>query len=159
VNDKALREHLRKLLTGSEAHIDWKAAVDDMPPRLRGAKLQGSPHTLWELLEHARIAQWDILEFSRDPKHVSPDFPSGYWPDSAAPPNDAAWDKSVKTFETDLDAMAKLVSNPATDLFAPLPHGSGQTVLREALLLADHNAYHLGQFVLVRRMLGSWSEG
>ena len=159
MNDKSLREHLGKLLTGSEAHIDWKAAVDDMPPKLRGAKLQGSPHTLWELLEHARIAQWDILEFSRDPKHVSPDFPSGYWPASAVPPNDAAWDKSVKAFETDLDAMAQLVSNPATDLFAPIPHGSGQTILREALILADHNAYHLGQFVLVRRMLGSWSEG
>jgi hypothetical protein len=157
MNDKALREHLRKLLTGSEAHIDWKAAVADTPSRLQGAKLQGSPHTLWELLEHARIAQWDILEFSRDSKHVSPDFPSGYWPASSAPANDVAWDKSVKAFETDLDAMAKLVSNPATDLFAPIPHGSGQTILREALLLADHNAYHLGQFVLVRRMLGSWS--
>jgi hypothetical protein len=159
MNDKALREHLRKLLTSSEAHIDWKSAVDDIPPKLRGAKLLGSPHTLWELLEHARIAQWDILEFSRNPKHVSPDFPSGYWPESSAPPNDAAWDKSVKAFEADLEAMAKLVANPETDLFAPIPHGEGQTILREALVLADHNAYHLGQFVLVRRMLGSWSEG
>jgi hypothetical protein len=158
MNEKALREHLRKLLTSSEAHIDWKAAVDDMPPKLRGANLLGSPHTLWELLEHARIAQWDILEFSRNAKHVSPDFPSGYWPASSAPPNDAAWDKSVKAFEADLEAMAKLVANPDTDMFAPIPHGSGQTILREALLLADHNAYHLGQFVLVRRMLGSWNE-
>lgn len=156
MNDKALREHLQKVITSSEAHVDWKDAAKDMPATLRGEKPKGAPHSAWELLEHVRIAQWDILEFSRNAKHASPDFPDGYWPKSVAPPDEAAWDKSIRAFEKDLEAMAKLVADPNTDLFAPIPHGSGQTVLREALLLADHNAYHLGQFVLLRRMLGAW---
>lgn len=159
MNEKALREHLLKLLSGSEAHVDWKSAVEEVPADLRGTKPPGAPHSLWELLEHARIAQWDILEFSRNSKHVFPDFPSGYWPASSAPPNEAAWDKSIRAFETDLEAMAKLVANPRTDLLMPIAHGAGQTILREALVLADHNAYHLGQFVLLRRMLGAWKEG
>jgi uncharacterized damage-inducible protein DinB len=104
-----------------------------------------------------RIAQWDILEFVRNPKHVSPDFPAGYWPPAPAPPNGGAWEKSVAAFRADFDALAALVEDPATDLFTPLPHGDGQTVLREALLVADHNAYHLGQLVLVRRLLGAWT--
>src|SRR5208282_3293884 len=158
MNEKSLRRQLAEFLGWHDAHLDWPEALADFPARLRGARPEGAAHSAWELLEHARIAQWDILEFSRNPKHVSPDFPSGYWPESSAPPNDAAWDKSVKAFESDLEAMAKLVASPETDLFAPIPHGSGQTILRQALLLADHNAYHLGQFVLVRRMLGSWSE-
>ncbi|MGH9736386.1 MAG: DinB family protein, partial [Candidatus Acidiferrales bacterium] len=123
--------------------------------KARGVRPTGSPHSLWELLEHARIAQWDILEFSRDPKHVSPDFPSGYWPESPAPPSEAAWDKSAKDLLSDMEAMRKLLEE-TKDLLAAIPHGSGQTVLREALLAADHNAYHLGQFVLVRRLLGAW---
>jgi hypothetical protein len=110
------------------------------------------------LLEHTRIAQWDILEFSRNSKHVSPDFPGGYWPKTPLPPNDAAWEKSWKGFQNDLNAMIALVKNPKTDLFAAIPHGDGQTVLREVLLLADHNAYHLGQFVDLRRALGAWPE-
>ncbi len=105
------------------------------------------------------IAQWDILEFSRNPKHVSPKFPDGYWPEGDAPPDDGAWDRSVTAFREDLQAMQDLVADPKTDLFARIPHGSGQTVLREALLVADHNAYHLGQLVCVRRALGAWPEG
>jgi len=108
------------------------------------------------LLEHMRIAQWDILEFSRDPKHVSPDWPAGYWPESPEPPNTKAWGKSLKTFARDLAAMKRLVVNPTTDLFARIPHGTGQTILREALLVADHNAYHLGQVIVLRRLLGAW---
>lgn len=157
MDEKSLREHLRNALKSSEAHADWKSALADMPAKLRGVKPEGAPHTPWELLEHARIAQWDILEFSRNAKHVSPDFPSGYWPESPAPPNDAAWNKSAQQLERDLEAMSKLVGDPKTNLFAPIPHGSGQTILREALLLADHNAYHLGQLVLLRRMLGAWT--
>ena len=156
MDDKALRQQLQKLLTSGEAHVEWDAAVKNLPAKLRGAKPNGAPYSAWELLEHARIAQWDILEFSRNPKHVSPDFPSGYWPETAAPPDDAAWDKSVRQFEKDRDAMSKLVADPKTDLFARIPHGSGQTILREALLVADHNAYHLGQFVLLRKMLAAW---
>src|SRR5437870_5365390 len=128
------------------------------PARLRGAKPPGVPHTPWRLLEHLRIAQWDILEFTRDPHHVSPPWPEGYWPASDAPPDDGAWDRSVAAFRADLRAMQDLVADPATDLFTPLPHGEGQTALREALLVADHNAYHLGQLVVVRRLLGAWEE-
>ena len=114
--------------------------------------------TAWQLLEHMRIAQWDIVEFSRNPEHVSPDFPDGYWPPADAPPNQRSWAQSVARFREDLKAMRKLVSDPATDLMAPIPHGDGQTVLREALLVADHNAYHLGQLVLLLRLLKQWPE-
>jgi hypothetical protein len=130
-----------------------------LPAELRGRKPAGVPHTPWRLLEHMRIAQWDILEFSRNPRHVSPKFPDGYWPEGDAPPDEAAWDRSVAAFRADLKAMQELVADPATDLFAPLAHGEGQTVLREALLVADHNAYHLGQMVVVRRALGAWPDG
>ncbi|HLV95022.1 MAG TPA: DinB family protein [Candidatus Acidoferrales bacterium] len=156
MDEKTLREQIGEMLNKSEAHVDWKEALEDVPAKLRGVRPAGSPHSLWELLEHVRIAQWDILEFSRDPKHVSPDFPSGYWPESPAPPSEAAWDKSVKDFLRDVDAMGKLLGDPKADLLKPIPHGSGQTILREALLAADHSAYHLGQFVLIRRLLGNW---
>jgi hypothetical protein len=157
-HDRALRDHLLYLLRGGGAHLDFEAAIADLPLNLRGGKLPGLPHTPWRLLEHMRIAQWDILEFSRKPKHVSPSFPDGYWPNGDAPPDDTAWDRSVASFRADLKAMEDLVADPATDLFAPIPHGDGQTILRESLLVADHNAYHLGQLVTVRRMLGAWPE-
>jgi len=144
------------LLSGHGAHLDWKAAFARIPPKLWGIRPEGLPHSAWELLEHMRIAQWDILEFSRDPKHVSPNWPAGYWPESPEPPNTKAWEKSVKIFARDLAAMKKLVVNPRTDLFARIPHGAGQTILREALLVADHNAYHLGQVIVLRRLLGAW---
>jgi uncharacterized damage-inducible protein DinB len=152
----ALRQQLAKYLESSEAHASWRDAFGEMPPELRGAKFVGSPHTAWQLLEHLRLAQWDILEFSRDPKHVSPDFPLGYWPSSAAPGDEAAWDASVRAFRQDVDEMRKLILDPRTDLFAKIPHGSGQTILREVLVLIDHNAYHLGQLVLLRRLLDAW---
>jgi hypothetical protein len=155
----ALREHLLYLLRGGGAHLDFEAAIADLPPQLRGARVPGLPHTPWRLLEHLRIAQWDILEFSRNPRHVSPPFPAGYWPQGDAPPDADSWDRSVEAFRQDLRAMQDLVAEPATDLFAPIPHGEGQTILREALLVADHNAYHLGQLVVVRRLLGAWPEG
>ena len=156
-NDKLLREHLLYVLKGGGAHLDFETAIANLPAELRGAKPAGVPHTPWRLLEHMRICQWDILEFSRNPRHFSPKFPDGYWPAGDAPPNAAAWDKSLAAFRTDLRAMQDLVADPATDLFAKIPHGDGQTILREALLVADHNAYHLGQLVVVRRALGAWS--
>jgi hypothetical protein len=156
VNDKSLREHLVALLSGRGAHIDWKASFTGIPSKMRGIRPNGLPYSLWELLEHLRIAQWDILEFSRDAKHVSPEWPKGYWPGSPAPPNAKAWDMSLKLFSRDLAAMKKLVGSPKTDLFARIPHGTGQTILREALLVADHNSYHLGQVLTVRRLLGIW---
>ena len=155
-NDRSLRQHLLYLLGGGGAHADFDGAVADLPAALRGVRPPGVPWSPWELLEHMRIAQWDILEFSRDPKHVSPKWPKGYWPKSAAPRNGAAWEKSVAGFREDLAAMRQLVEDPKTDLHARIPHGDGQTILREALLVADHNAYHLGQLVLVRRLLGAW---
>lgn len=156
-HDQAVRQHLLDLLQGGNAHVKFEAVVKDFPERLRGKKPEGQPHTAWRLLEHMRIAQWDILEFSRNPQHASPKWPEGYWPKTEAPPSAAAWTKSVAGFQKDLKAMEALVSNPKTDLYAPLSWGDGQTVLREALLVADHNAYHLGQLVTLRRLLGAWA--
>jgi uncharacterized damage-inducible protein DinB len=153
-----LRDHLLYLLGGGGAHLDFDKAIAGLPPKLRGARVKNLAHTPWRLVEHLRIAQWDILEFCRNPRHASPEWPDGYWPESNAPPSAAAWNRSVAAFRSDLQAMQDLVADPKTDLFTPLPHGQGQTVLREALLLADHNAYHLGQLVVVRRLLGAWPD-
>lgn len=158
MNDQALRHHVDYLLGGGGAHLDFDKAIAGLPPAKRGVRAPNSPHTAWRLLEHLRIAQWDILEFSRTPKHVSPDWPAGYWPKGDAPPDDKAWDKSVAAFKSDLAAMRALVNDPKTDLFAKIPWGDGQTILREALLVADHNAYHLGQLVELRRAIGAWDE-
>ncbi len=154
--DRTLREHLGKLLTGKQAHVDFDTATSALPLKLQAKRPQGAPHTPWEILEHLRIAQRDILEFSRNPKHVSPDFPAGYWPEEAAPPEPGSWEWSVGLFQADLKMFREFVQDPATDLYAPIPHGDGQTVLREVLVLADHNAYHLGELVVVRRLLGAW---
>jgi DinB superfamily len=151
-----LRKHLLELLKGGHAHVDFDAVVAGFPVEKAGEKPGGAPHTAWQLLEHIRISQWDILEFSRNPKHVSPEWPEGYWPATHAPTVKADWNNSVRTFRADLKAMMDLVADPASDLFARIPHGQGQTLLREALLVADHNSYHLGQLVTVRRLLGAW---
>jgi len=155
-SDQSLRKHLVDLLEGGAAHVDFEAAVANLPIDLRGARPASLPHSPWRLLEHMRIAQRDILEFSRDPHHASPKWPEGYWPRGDAPPDAAAWDGSVEAFRADLQAMKELVTNPGTDLFTPIPHGQGQTILRETLLVADHNAYHLGQLIIIRRLLGAW---
>ncbi len=155
-HDRSLRKHLLELLEGGSAHAEFDDVVKGLPPKLRGAKPANFPHSPWMLLEHLRLAQWDILEFSRNPKHVSPPWPAGYWPKTAAPPNAAAWNKSIQQFRRDLKAMQALVANPETDLFARIPWGDGQTTLREALLVADHNAYHVAQLLDVRRLLGAW---
>jgi hypothetical protein len=155
-DDQALREQLAALLKGGGAHVHFMDAIEGFPPAKRGAFVEGLPHTGWQLLEHVRIAQWDILEFSRNPAHVSPGFPEGYWPKTPGPPDEAAWEKSVDGFQHDLQEMIKVVKNRKTNLCAAIPHGDGQTILREALLVADHNAYHLGQLVYLRRALGAW---
>jgi hypothetical protein len=154
--DKALRQHLVSLLRGGHAHATFDDAVKNLAPALRGKRPKGAEHSPWEILEHLRIAQWDLLEFSRDAGHQSPDWPSGYWPSTASPPDAQAWEKSVGAFRKDLDALCALVERRSTDLFRKIPHGDGQTILREALLTADHNAYHVGELVLVRRLLGAW---
>jgi hypothetical protein len=155
---KALRDHLLYLLQGGGAHLHFDKAVADLPTGLRGRVVPPLPYSPWQLLEHMRIAQWDILEFSRNAAHVSPPWPEGYWPGDKAPPDDRAWDQAADSFREDLAAMCALVADPAADLLAAIPHGEGQTILREALLVADHNAYHLGQLVVVRRLLGCWPE-
>ena len=154
--ESSLRQHVVDLLSSEHAHVSLRKALDGLPAKSRGLRPKGAEHTVWELLEHLRMAQWDILEFSRDAQHVSPKFPEGYWPAGSAPPSEAAWKKSVADFDRDLEAMKKLVLDENSDLFAQIPYGDGQTILREALLLADHNAYHIGQIVLVRRLLGDW---
>jgi hypothetical protein len=157
MNDSPLQKHLINLLSFEGAHVGLEEAVRGLAPELRGKKIKGAPHTAWQLVEHMRIAQWDILEFARNAKHVSPKFPEGYWPKSDAPPSEAAWKKSIASFRQDLEEMKKVVAEADEEqLYAPIPHGDGQTLLREALLLADHNSYHLGQLVMLRKMLGAW---
>ena len=151
-----VREHTIDLLKSSHAHATFDAAVADFPPAQRGVRPKGLPYSAWELLEHIRIAQWGILEFSRDPKHISPKWPEGYWPKTPSPPSAAAWNKSVKSVRASLQAMEDLVADRKNELFTPFAHGTGQTLLREAFLVADHNAYHVGQLVLLRRLLGAW---
>ena len=155
-HDRELRRHVLDLLAGEGAHAKFEEVVSGIPSTVRGTKPTGFPHSAWMLLEHMRITQWDILEFSRNPKHVSPDWPAGYWPQTEAPRSAAAWHKGVQQFLRDLRAMQALVERSKTDLFARIPWGDGQTILREALLMADHNAYHLGQLVVLRRGLGVW---
>ena len=153
-----IRRQIIKLLSGEGAHVSFDEVVKGLPPALRGAKPAGQPHTPWRLIEHMRIAQWDILEFSRNPRHQSPKWPDGYWPAGDAPSRPTDWNTSFRQFRADLKAMQKLVADPKTDLFAPIPHGQGQTILREAVLLIDHNSYHLGHLVMLRRMLGAWKD-
>ncbi|MGA9526606.1 MAG: DinB family protein [Terriglobales bacterium] len=152
--DKPLREHLLYLLRDGGAHADFDHAIGDWPVQLAGAKVANFPHTAWMLLEHMRIAQWDILEFSRNPRHKSPPWPEGYWPETEMPPSEKAWLNSIGAYKKDLHSMEQLVADPRTSLYAKLPWGDGQTILREALLLADHNSYHLGQLVMLRKCIG-----
>jgi hypothetical protein len=156
--DKQLREHLLYVLSGGGAHATFEQAVGNFPVKMRGEKVSDLPYTAWMLLEHMRLAQWDILEFSRNANHVSPKWPEGYWPTSEAPPKASAWNDSVQRFREDLGAMQALVNSPETDLYVRIPWGEGQTILREALLIADHNAYHLGQLITLRRLLGIWKD-
>jgi len=154
LRDKALRDHLLYLLSGGGAHTSFDDAMGDWPLQIAGAKVANFPHTAWMLLEHMRLAQWDILEFSRNAKHVSRKWPEEYWPASKAPANEKAWKASIAAFKKDLRTMQRLVANRKVDLYARIPWGDGQTILREAQLVADHNAYHLGQLVMLRKSIG-----
>lgn len=151
-----LKKHLLNLLDAEGAHINFDDALKGFPAKLRGKKIDGAPHTAWQLLEHMRIAQWDILEFSRDAKHVSPNWPEGYWPQSEAPPSDKAWQTSIQQFRDDLEQMKKLLKKSTEEeLYKRIPHGDGQTLLREVLIVADHNSYHLGQLMYLKKALES----
>jgi DinB superfamily len=151
--DQSLRDHILYVLRGEGAHISFEDLVADFPVEKCGERIEGLPYTAWQVLEHLRIAQWDILEFSRNGKHVSPKWPEGYWPRPQELGNEALWYETVKKFREDLKQMEAIAADPATDLFAKIPHGTGQTILREALLVADHNAYHLGALAVMSRLL------
>jgi len=157
-DDNALREDVLLLLRGGRAHVSFEKAVANLPEALRGKKPRGLPYTPWQQLEHMRIAQWDILEYIRNPQHISPEWPTGYWP-GEAPPSRAAWAKSVKAFQADRQALLDMAADPSTDLLARVPADpEGPTILHELLLVADHDAYHLGQLIILRRLLGAWRE-
>ena len=151
--DQSLREHVLDVLRGEGAHLTFEDFVADFPVELCGHQVEGLPYTAWQVLEHLRIAQWDILEFSRDPKHVSPKWPEGYWPPQDQAGTRELWQETVKKFRNDLKQMQDLVADPSTDLLAKIRRGSGQTIFREALLVADHNSYHLGALVVMARIL------
>ena len=153
MSQATLRHHLIDMLVKPNAHLTFEAAFDNFPEELRGKTTDHFPHTAWQLLEHLRICQWDILEFSYNPDHVSPEFPVGYWPKSPEPPSNRAWHDSIDAYRKDLDDMIMLIGDETVDLFAPIPHGDGQTVLREALVLAKHNSYHLGQVAVLKKTL------
>lgn len=152
-HDSLLVAQLSKSIEGREAHLTFESVLSDFPPALRGVRPEGGPHSAWELLEHMRIAQHDILEFSRDANHQSPSWPEGYWPSTPTPPHEGDWDKAVLAFQTDRKEFEKLLNERASGLFEPIAHGDGQTLLREAMLIASHNSYHLGQFAYVKRLL------
>jgi hypothetical protein len=152
-DDKSLREHVLYLLKGDGAHLDLDAVTQDLPTSARGQRPRGSPHSPWEVLEHLRIAQMDVLESTRNPNHASPEFPGGYWPNSPTPPDEKAWDESAAAFRADLRALTDLAANPSHDLLALIPNSDGQTILRKVFTVADHNAYHLGQLLLLRQLL------
>jgi uncharacterized damage-inducible protein DinB len=152
----AYRTQLLRVLDWEDAHVGFDAAVDGIPPELRGTAPDALPYSPWQLLEHMRLTQRDILDFCRNPEYVEP-TPEDYWPRSAAPATERAWHESIAGFRDDREALKRLAANPELDLLAKIPHGTGQTYLREVLLVVDHNAYHLGQLVAVRRLLGVWA--
>ncbi len=155
--DDSLRKHLLSLLQARGAHMDFDDAVADFPPELINAFPQNVPYTPWHLVEHLRITQWDILEYVRNPRHVSPPWPAGYWPDRNAKTDLAGWQQSIQSFRSDLQALQDMVADPKVDLHAPIPHGyGGHTILREALLVADHNAYHVGELAILRQVMNAW---
>jgi hypothetical protein len=158
-NDAALREQLARMLSWEDAHVGFDAAVADLPDRLRGVAPAGLPYSPWQLLEHLRITQRDILDFCRDPGYAELAWPDDYWPRAAEPPSPEAWEESVRRCREDRAALQQLARDPAVDLTARIPHGTGQTYLRELLLAADHAAYHVGELVVVRRLLGAWRRG
>ena len=157
--DDSVRKHVLYLLRGGGAHMSFDDFVAGFPPDLCNRQIEGVPYTAWQVLEHMRLAQWDILEFSRDANHVSPEFPKGYWPRPDELGTPALWQQTIDAFRADLQQLQALVEDPATDLYAKIPHGDGQTILREALLTADHNAYHLGVLAVMARIAKTVPEG
>jgi uncharacterized damage-inducible protein DinB len=155
-SDAPLRAQLRRILGWQDAHVGFEKSVEGLAPKLRGVRVEKFPHSAWELLEHMRITQHDILDFCVNPKYEEMKWPDDYWPSSAEPPSPTAWDDAISAFREDRAALEALAEDQSIDLFAKIPHGDGQTYIREILVVADHNAYHLGQLVAVRQQLGAW---
>jgi uncharacterized damage-inducible protein DinB len=155
----SVRRQVADLLDWSDAHASFDAAVEGLPAPLRGSRPEGLPHSPWELVEHLRIAQRDILDFCRAATYHERRWPEEYWPPSAGPPSAGAWEESISGIRADRAALRQLALDPAIDLLGAVPNGTGQSYLRELLLVADHTAYHVGQLVLVRRLLGAWPAG
>ena len=153
---KILIDNLKELLKGGHAHATLEQAVKGLPAKLQGEVPEGMPYSIWQLVEHIRITQKDILEFSRDPEYVSPEWPAGYWPKEKAPKNEAAWKESLDEINSDLKEFIKLLEAKDADLFTPFEHGTGQNLLREAMLIADHTSYHTGEIIVLRRLMGAW---
>lgn len=153
-NSQLLIDEIVKLLNGGGAHAKLDDALANLPANLRGQRPNGLPYSIWQLVEHIRIAQWDMLEFSKDGNHQSPKWPDEYWPQETEPANEEAWEQSIQQIKKDLAELIELVKTG--DLYSPIPHGSGQTLLREALQAADHTAYHVAEIIVIRRLLGSW---
>lgn len=156
--DSIVREQLRDMLSGGNAHMSFEDAVKDFPPEQMNTRPPNVSYTPWQLLEHLRIAQWDILEFIRNPRHVSPSWPEGYWPAQDAQADVAAWQRTIAAFRADLQALQAIVDDETVDLYTPLPQGDGQTIMRELLVIADHNAYHIGEFAILRQVMGTWRD-
>jgi len=154
--DTAVREQLQELLQGGDAHMAFDEAVAKFPREHMNTKPPNIPFTPWHLLEHIRLAQWDILEFIRNPQYISPTWPEGYWPVEDAQADEHAWEKTLASFRADLQSLQEMVADPAVNLFEPIPHGNGQNILREILVVADHNAYHIGEFATLREVMGTW---
>ena len=153
---KEIVKQLKDLLLAGNAHVSLNNAFKDVPEKIRGMVPDKLPYSIWQLAEHIRIAQRDILEFSRNPRHISPKWPEGYWPKENAPKDDAAWKNCIVQIKKDREAFIELLEDIEVDLYKPFPHGEGQNLLREALLIADHNSYHVGEIIAIRRMLGDW---
>jgi hypothetical protein len=145
---------LIKLLNGGSAHASLDDALNNLPAKLRGVKPDNLPYSIWQLVEHIRIAQWDMLKFSQDEKHDSPEWPEGYWVKETAPKDDAEWENALKQIKDERDEFIELLNSG--DIYKAIPHGDGQSILREALQIADHNAYHTAEIIVIRRLLGDW---
>ena len=154
--DRVLREQLIQLLIGRNAHMNFDDAVADFPMDFINRRPPAVPYTPWHIIEHIRIAQWDILEFVRDPNHISPHWPEGYWPHPEATATEFQWKESIDSFKSDLQGVESIVEDEAIDLMAEIPHAPGYTYIREVLLVADHNAYHIGEFSILRQVMGTW---
>ncbi|MBV8672212.1 MAG: DinB family protein [Acidobacteriaceae bacterium] len=154
--DRALRDHLLELLRGGSAHVDIATVVDNFPHEFAGTKPKNVPYTPWQLLEHIRFTVNDLLLFSTDPKYAAPNWPDDYWPAKQAAPEPGEWERSVKALKADLSAFEGIIQDSKSNLYARIPWGDGQTLLREVLLASDHTSYHLGELVLIRREFGVW---